>query len=389
MVFTYFHYAKLINIFGILTKKSLFCVIISTYQRSMKKILLILLSVFTISTVLARDIFPEAGKDWRMAKPSKYGYNNKKMKELYHYIADSMNTTSVMVIVGGECIFKYGETERISYIASCRKSVLAMLYGKYVENGTIDLDKTLGEIGITDHGGLLPIEQRATVRHLIQARSGIYRQAANAGSAMDNPKKVPARGSKEPGSYYLYNNWDFNAAGTIFEKLTEKSIYDALEEDLAKPMGFQDWDRSRHKKSGNIKKSLHLAYHIRISTRDMARIGYLMLRNGKWGDKQLISESWHKEMLTPWTTREEIDSTKKRKGGLYGYGYMWWLYDTDVPELKGAYTAIGYGGQYITVIPELDMVIAHKTVVANGRKTKSSEFKKMMSKIFAARKRRV
>ena len=322
-----------------------------------------------------------------MTKPSKYGYSNAKIKQLYRYVADSMNTTSMMIIVGGKCIFKYGEIDHVSYIASCRKSVLAMLYGKYVENGVIDLDKRLGDIGITDHGGLLPIEQRATVRHLIQARSGIYRPAANAGSAMDNPKKIPARGSKEPGTHYLYNNWDFNAAGTIFEKLTKKSIYDALEEDMVKPMGFQDWDRSRHKRTGNRRKSMHLAYHIHISTRDMARIGYLMLRNGRWEDKQLISESWCKEMTTPWTSREEMNRGKKRKG-LFGYGYMWWIYDTDIPELKGAYTASGYGGQYITVIPELDMVIAHKTDFSNGRpKTKSSEFRKMMFKVFAARKR--
>lgn len=351
----------------------------------MRRYIAFLLSAFSFLYLSAQPIYPKGGEDWKQVKPSKHGYSNKKIKELHRYIADSMNTTSMMVIVGGECILKYGPTDHISYIASCRKSVLAMLYGKYVEDGTIDLDKRLDEIGITDHGGLLPIEQRAKVRHLIQARSGIFRPAANSGSAMDNPKRVPARGSKEPGSYYLYNNWDFNAAGTIFEKLTEKSIYDALEEDLAIPMGFQDWDRSIHKRTGNKKKSMHLAYHIRISTRDMARIGYLMLRKGKWEDRQLISESWHKEMLTPWTSREEVSKGKKRKG-LFGYGYMWWLYDTDIPELKGAYTASGFGGQYITVIPELDMVIAHKTDFSNGRpKTKSSEFRKMMFKLFAAK----
>lgn len=347
----------------------------------MKRSTAILLSIFSFFCLSAHPIYPKAGEDWKQVKPSKYGYSNKKIKELHRYIADSMNTTSMMVIVGGESILEYGETDHISYIASCRKSVLSMLYGKYVENGTIDLDKTLGEIGITDHGGLLPIEQKATIRHLIQARSGIFRQAANPGSS----KNAPTRGSKEPGSYFLYNNWDFNAAGTVFEQLTGKCIYDALEEDLVKPMGFQDWDRSIHKRTGDKNRSMHLAYHIRISTRDMARIGYLMLRKGKWEDKQLISESWHNEMLTQWTSRQEVNRKKKSKGPL-GYGYMWWLYDTDIPELKGAYTARGLGGQYITVIPELDMVIAHKTDFSNGRpKTKASEFRKMMFKIFAAR----
>ena len=66
------------------------------------------------------------------------------MREIRKFVIDSMNTTGLMVIVGGECIFKFGSVDRISYIASCRKSVMAMLYGKYVENGTIDLDKSLG-----------------------------------------------------------------------------------------------------------------------------------------------------------------------------------------------------------------------------------------------------
>ena len=346
----------------------------------MRKALVLLLFALCVTSLSARPIYPKAGEDWQRAKPSKYGFNDQKVKELRRYIIDSMHTTGLMVIVGGECIFQYGNVESVSYIASCRKSVLSILYGKYVKNGTIDLNKTLGELGITDHGGLLPLEQKAKVLHLIQARSGVYHPASNSGSALDNPKRVPERGTIKPGTKFLYNNWDFNAAGAVFDKLTGKSVFEAMDEDLAKPLGFQDWDLSRHRYTGNMSRSMHPAYHFHLSTRDMARIGYLMLRKGKWEDKQIIPKDWHRKMIAVSTKPEETGKKKK-----FGYGYMWWLYNDQDPALKGAYAAHGAMGQYITIIPELDMVIAHKTDAIYGRKTKSSRYQRFVRKVIATK----
>ena len=59
------------------------------------------------------------------------------------------------------------------------------------------------------------------------------------------------RGSVPHGTYFLYNNWDFNALGTIFEKATGENIYDAFERDSAKPMQFQDFDRAQQRKTVN------------------------------------------------------------------------------------------------------------------------------------------
>ena len=346
----------------------------------MKKIILTLTFALCAITLQARHIYPKASEDWQQAKPSKYGFNDQKVKELRRYVIDSMQTTGLMIIVGGECIFKYGDIEKTSYIASCRKSVLSILYGKYVKNGTIDLNKTLGELGFTDHGGLLPIEQSAKVLHLIQARSGIYHPASNSGSALDNPKRVPERGSVTPGTKFLYNNWDFNAAGSVFEQLTGRSVFEAVDEDLAKPLGFQDWDLSRHRHTGNMARSMHPAYHLYLSTRDMARIGYLMLRKGKWEEKQIIAKDWHRRRIATSTKPEETGKKKQ-----FGYGYMWWLYNSDIPALKGAYAAHGAMGQYITIIPELDMVIAHKTDALFGRKTKSSRYQRFVRKVIATK----
>ena len=215
----------------------------------------------------AEQVFP--GKSWeRIQDPESIGYNTQKLAEIKKYV-ERIKTTGLMVVVGGKVLFEYGDIQQLSYLASVRKSILAMLYGNYVAAGTIQLDMTLKDLNIDDHGGLVPIEKKATIDHLITARSGIYHPASNSG---DNSADAPPRGSQEPGTYFLYNNWDFNAAGAIFEQVTGKNIYDALENDIALPITMQDFDRSKQRKSGNLKRSQFQAYHIWLSTRDMARI---------------------------------------------------------------------------------------------------------------------
>jgi len=317
----------------------------------------------------APPVFPQ--KTWDKAvRPEDAGFSTKRLAALTPYL-QTIDTTAMTVIVGGKMIYSYGDLSTVSYLASCRKSILAMLYGKYVASGQIQLNKTLREMEFTDVGGLLPKELDATVQDLITARSGVFHAASNGGDATDS---APPRGSQIHGTYQLYNNWDFNAAGTAFEKLTGKDIYDALQKDLAEPIGMQDFDRSKHSKSGDPSLSTHLAYHMNFSTRDMARLGYLMLREGNWNGQQLIPRDWTKKITSLVTPIYEINPPSWReygKGSLWGYGYMWWVWDDHHRQgpFTGAYSARGAFGQYITVFPALDMVVAHKTVPgdSNGR----------------------
>ncbi len=303
------------------------------------------------------------GKDWeRIEKPEAVGYSSARLQALRGWL-QSLDTTAMLVSVGGRSLFEYGDLTHLSYLASVRKSVLAILYGKYVENGTIKLDRTLRELEFTDLGGLQSRELEATVENLITARSGIYHLASNPGDSTDS---APPRNSQRPGSYYLYNNWDFNAAGAVFEKLTGRDIYDALESDLARPIGMQDFNRARQRKSGDATRSQHMAYHIWLSTRDMARIGLLMLREGKWGEQQVVSRDWTRRISSLVTPINEMNPPGMRSLGTgmrWGYGYMWWVWDAphSPGPFEGAYTGMGAGGQFITVLPRLDMVIAHKT----------------------------
>jgi len=308
-------------------------------------------------------VFP--GKDWeRIERPETAGYSRPRLEALRSYLR-TLDTTAMMAVVGGRVLFEYGDPAHLSYLASVRKSVLAMLYGNYVASGKIPLQRTLRELDFTDLEGLLPIERQATIEHLITARSGIYHPASNPG---DSTALAPPRGSQKPGTYFLYNNWDFNAAGAIFEKLTGRDIYDALETDLARPIGMQDFDRARQRKSGDLKRSMHPAYHMWLSTRDMARLGYLMLREGEWAGRQVIPRDWARKIVSLVTPLAELNPPVQREaaygsGQLWGYGYMWWVWDSPGRRgpLAGAYTGMGAYGQYITVLPALDMVVAHKT----------------------------
>ncbi|MBC3758637.1 serine hydrolase [Hyunsoonleella sp. SJ7] len=329
-----------------------------------------LILLFAVLSTLASSVF--AQNEWIYNKnPKSSGWNIKKIKKFNRYIIDSTKVTGLVIVYNGQIIYDYGDIRENSYIASCRKSVLSMLYGKYVENGTIDLNKTLKELKIDDVKGILPIEQKATIRDLISARSGVYHPENYKGGLQ---QYAPKRGSVKPGTYWLYNNWDFNVAGFVFEQETKKSIYDEVEEQLVRPINMQDWNRNLQGKRGNIALSKYLAYPMWFSTRDMARIGLLMLNKGNWYGQQVIPRHWVDEMLKQRTTHQEINNNVpifKNKGVNFGYGYMWWLFENmQDKKFKNAYAALGSMGQVIAVYPEINVVVAYKTKAAYRRSNK-------------------
>ena len=172
-------------------------------------------------------------------------FTQSKLDSLTNFLETNLETTGLIILQNGKNIYDYGNIKEVTYIASCRKSVLSILYGKYVENGTIDLNQTIGEIGIDEDDGLLDIEKTAKIDNIITSRSGVFHKPANGGY---DEKNILERGSVKPGDYFVYNNWDFNVAGYIFEKKAGKSIYQEIEEQLAIPLGFQDWNIKNQKK---------------------------------------------------------------------------------------------------------------------------------------------
>jgi CubicO group peptidase (beta-lactamase class C family) len=93
------------------------------------------------------------------------------------------------------------------------------------------------------------------------------------------------------GTFWFYNNWDFNVLGTIFEKKTGMKIGEAFYKRIALPIGMQDFrPEDVYYLGGTV--SVHSAYHFEMTARDLARFGLLYLRQGRWNNLQIVPESW-------------------------------------------------------------------------------------------------
>jgi CubicO group peptidase (beta-lactamase class C family) len=119
----------------------------------------------------------------------------------------------------------------------------------------------------------------------------------------------------------------------------------------------------------------------------MARIGYLMLREGRWQNEQMVSRDWVRRISGLVTPLEEMNPPRRRDGYL-GYGIMWWVWDgpQEVGPYEGAYTARGHWGQWITVMPAVDLVIAHKTNDVYRRTTSWESWERFLELLLAAKR---
>src|SRR5690348_5122809 len=93
----------------------------------------------------AAPVFP--GAEWQHVGAKEAGFSEARLDVLRAWLK-TQRTTGLVVVSDGRVLLEYGDVTRTSKVASVRKSVLAMLYGRYVESGTIDLDKTLKQIGL-------------------------------------------------------------------------------------------------------------------------------------------------------------------------------------------------------------------------------------------------
>ena len=291
---------------------------------------------------------------WHVAEsPESLGYSSAKLAAAHDFM-DTLPTKALMIVVDGVVLADWGDTDLVLPCHSIRKSLLSALYGIEVERGTIRLKTTLDDLGIDDEPvSLTAEEKRASIVDLLTATSGVY-HAANyegAGRAAQRPERF----SHPPGTFWYYNNWDFNALGTIYEQATGRTVFEGIRDDLALPLGMQDF-QLEHTKSVIDDESVHAAYTVRMSARDLSRLGLLFLRDGRWGDEQIVPATWVAESTAPLVEAEHTLS----------YGYMWWVAKTGrlfpgMPAGDPVYAARGTGGHTIAVFPEHQMVIVHRS----------------------------
>jgi CubicO group peptidase (beta-lactamase class C family) len=317
-----------------------------------------LLVIGLLATSLASPLSAQAdsngtfpGRTWYLSPPDASQWSADALRQADD-MARNIGTDAYLVVHHGAIVHQYGQVSKPMNLYSGRKSVLSMLIGIAQDRQSIDLNATLAELGIDDQSKLTETEKTATARQLLQARSGVYHPAAYETAAMKEVR--PARGSHDAGSFWYYNNWDFNALGAIYQKLSGKDVFTALNNDLALPLQFEDFDQARDTEYVYERASQYPAYVMHLSARDTARLGLLMARAGRWQDRQIVSKHWVTESTTSYSDTSP---------GV-GYGYLWWVGQKGWhfgQKFPGpVFSARGNFGQYLIVDPLRDLVIVHR-----------------------------
>jgi CubicO group peptidase (beta-lactamase class C family) len=276
-----------------------------------------------------------------------------------------LDVTAARVHHAGRTIIQVGDASYPVHIHSMRKSIMSALFGQAYDRGQIHLDATLGELGIDDTPSLTDQEKSARIQDLLAARSGVYLPTDDGGTL-----GRPPRGSHPPGTFWCYNNWDFNVLGNIYERITGRSLFLAFEHDLARPLGMIDWDMYQH---GSYQYRADILggtprypnYTFRLSARDIGRLGQLYLNNGLWNGRQLLSPEWIAHSTGP------LSRTNHQAGLLGMYGYCWWVAGPSdelghIGIADSSYSAIGFGGNFLTILPDLDTVVTVVTDTATS-----------------------
>jgi CubicO group peptidase (beta-lactamase class C family) len=142
--------------------------------------------------------------------------------------------------------------------------------------------------------------------------------------------------AEEPGTRWNYNSGASHLLSATIQETTGMTALEFAEEHLFGPLGISGavWGRDPQGRNYGAAQ-LHMTAH------DMAKFGYLYLNDGLWDGKQIVPAGW-----------VEASTTNHSPTPGVCYGYQWW-----VMPWAGYYSAIGARGQYIVVLPELDMVV--------------------------------
>jgi CubicO group peptidase (beta-lactamase class C family) len=280
--------------------------------------------------------------------------------EITRFIEQQTRFDACVVVRGQRVIYTYGDYHMPYNSASVRKSIFSALYGIAEEKGIINLDASLGELGIDDRvNPLTSIEKTATVRHLLTARSGIYLPAL--GESDGQKKRKPARGAYLPNEHFYYNNWDFNVLPIILERKTGKTLGTLIQEWLANPLGMKDFVPANVTyEYGNTTE--YPQTRVYLSAEDLARFSALYLTAGQWNNQSVIPGPWIIKS-TQKVSSEPADGDLVEHPFMEGYAYLWWI-----DEDRQTFWADGAGGHFCIIdrANNLAVILRNNTGMSNG-----------------------
>ena len=254
--------------------------------------------------------------------------------------------------------------DRVHTMQSVSKSVTSLLVGLAMQaKPGFTLDTRV--VGLFPRYATLENDdarkQALTMRHLLTMRTSMdFWEQPYAGSPLDQLNRSSGDWVKyildrpmlgDPGSTWAYNSGAAILACAAIREATGQAADAFAAEALFRPLGIrgETWYRSPHDGLP------HCGGGLNLRPVDLARIGYLVLRGGRWGDVRLLPQAWIDESTRPISRGGPVFFSN------YGsaYGYFWWLFPTTRGGTDtGVIAASGSGGQWLFVVPSLDLVVA-------------------------------
>ncbi len=364
--------------------------ILAIYQRS---ILTFLISLLVLPVFCQTYYFPERN-EWTRRRPADFEISEDKIKEAvnfaqnneysgekdirlailkgfsrepYHYLAGPTKRRggpAGVILKNGYIIAEWGDISRVDMTFSVTKSYLSTVAGVAFDNGYIANTHDKVEDYVWDGTFDGDHNSQITWHHLLTQSSdwsGILfgmKDWADRPPSKGNIDDWRYRPLKTPGSNFEYNDVRVNVLAYSLLQVWRKPLPVVLKEYIMDPIGVStnwrwygyenSWIEIDGSRVQSVSGGGHSGGGVFINTLDQARFGLLFLNNGKWGGRQLISEDW-------------INKARKSSEANESYGYMWWLNKGERKWDKGLseeiYYAAGFGGNYIVIDKENDMVV--------------------------------
>jgi CubicO group peptidase (beta-lactamase class C family) len=290
---------------------------------------------------------------WSSSTPEQQGMDSDALATMLRTIKErDIGIDSVTIVRNGALVldatifpFRTGQKHPVY---SCTKSVVSALIGIAIEDGAIEsVDQPLVEL-LPDHivSDSDSRKRDITLEHLLTMSSGLdcqdsylYRwrgldEMSRSTDWVQFVLDLPM--AEEPGSHFEYCNGVSFLLSAIIQQTTGKNALRFAQERLFEPLGISDVTWESNPQGISIGWS-----ELFLLPADMAKIGYLYLNEGHWDGKQIVPAAWVRA-----STESHISATLQD-----GYGYQWWI------DSSGIYMALGYGGQFIFVVPEKEMVV--------------------------------
>jgi CubicO group peptidase (beta-lactamase class C family) len=292
----------------------------------------------------APDYWPT--QDWRTSTPEQQGMDSAQISKVFDNLQQSKeNVHSVLIIRNGtivtEAYYAPFRPDARHNLNSITPTVVSILIGIAIQEGDIKgvNQKMLDFFPDRKIANLDARKQAITIQDLLTMTSGL-REDDSGKDASDNWVQyvLDLPMDFDPGKFWNENGGGYHLLSAIIQKTTGMTPLAFANKNLFEPLGISDvkWLTDPQ----GINNGSGLMY---LTSRDMAKIGYLYLNNGLWNGRQIVPKEY---VLA--STKHLFDVYRSQSG--WGYGYGWYV----APD--GSYFAEGYYGQVIDVKPEQDIV---------------------------------